>query len=61
MSRISISRAKYKFQHYEQTSAKITPYNDGYQRKLYRDQYHTSTVKLNIPDNVSDLIYGKYK
>ena len=61
MSRISTSRAKYKFEHYEQTPAKKTSHNGGYQRKLYKDQYHTSSVKLNIPDNVSDLIYGKYK
>ena len=61
MSRITISRAKYTFEHYNQTPVKLTPYNGGYDRKLYKDHYHKTPVKLIIPDNVSDLVYGKYK
>jgi CO dehydrogenase/acetyl-CoA synthase beta subunit len=61
MSRITVSRANYKFPHYEQSPVKLTAYNGGYSRKLYKDQYHKTSVKLIIPDNVSDLIYGKCK
>ena len=59
MSRITVPRANYKFAITEKSSVKLTAYNGGYSRKLYKDQYHKSPVKLIIPDNVSDLIYGK--
>ena len=61
MSRIRVSKAVYKFEHYNHVSVKLIPYNSGYNRKLYKDQYHKTPVKLIIPDNVSDLIYGKCK
>ena len=61
MSRITISRAKYKFELYEQIPIKLTPYSDGYGRRLYADNHHKTPVKLNISDNASDLIYGKCK
>ena len=61
MSRITVSRVNYKFAHYSQSPVKLTPYNGGYSRKLYKDHYHKTPVKLIIPDNVSDLIYGKCK
>ena len=61
MSRISIPRATYKFEHYGKTPVKLTPYSGGYSKKLFKDHYHKTPVKLISPDNVSDLIYGKCK
>ena len=59
MSRITISKKNYKFQHYDKNPVKLTPYNGGYSRKLFKDQYYRVSKNLIIPDNVSDLIYGK--
>ena len=61
MSRIRISRAKYKFEHYEQTPVKLTPHTGNYNKRLFKDHHHTTSVEKNMPENVSDLIYGKCK
>ena len=37
MSRITISRANYKFAYYEQTPVKLTAYTGNYNRKLYKE------------------------
>lgn len=61
MSRITVSKAIYQFEHYNPVSVKLTPYTGGYSRRLYKDHYHKTPVKINIPDNASDMIYGKCK
>jgi len=61
MSRINIARSSYKFEHYNSEKIELKPYVGGYQRKLYKDQYHTKPVNINILYNASDIIYGKCK
>lgn len=61
MSRITVSKAIYQFEHYNPVSVKLTPYTGDYSRRLYKDHYHKTPVKINIPDNASDMIYGKCK
>jgi len=61
MSRITVTRAKYKFEHYEQTPVKINAHSGGYDRKLFKDMHHKIPVKINVLDNVSDIIFGKCK
>jgi len=61
MSRITVSRSEYKFEHYNYEKVELKPYIEGYQRKLYKDQYHTIPVNINVLYNASDIIYGKCK
>ena len=47
------------YEHYSKTPADIKPHNGGYDKRLFKDHHHKTPIKLDIPDNVSNLIYGK--
>lgn len=39
----------------------LTPHNGGYSKRLYADHHHKTPVKINVPNNVSNFIYGNPK
>ena len=59
MTNITMSRIKYVFEHYDPVPVKLEPHRDGYGKRLFKDHHHKTPIKFNIPDNVSDSIYGK--
>lgn len=59
MSRKKFTQSAYHYEHYSKTPANIEPHTGGYDRRLFKDHYHKTSIKLDIPDNVSNLIYGK--
>lgn len=59
MSRKKFTQSVYHYEHYSKTPADIKPHNGGYDKRLFKDHHHNTSIKLDIPDNVSNLIYGK--
>ena len=61
MSRKKFTGVVYNYEHYGKEPVDIKPYNGGYGRRLFKDHFHKTPVKITIPENVSDMIYGKTK
>jgi hypothetical protein len=59
MSKKKFSQSVYHYEHYSKTPVNIEPQKGGYYMRLFKDHYHKTVIKIDIPDNVSDLIYGK--
>ena len=52
------SKSQYVFQHYNKTVSVLTPFTSSYNKRLFKDHHHSTNIKLNIPEEVSYLIYG---
>ena len=59
MTNKTISKSQFVFEHYGKTPVKLEPHNSGYAKRLFKDHHHTTNINFNIPENVSNLIYGK--
>ena len=55
-----ISKSQFVFEHYGKTPVVLQPYTGQYKKRLFKDHHHTTNIKFNIPENVSNLIYGKF-
>jgi len=43
------------------TPVTLKPHNGNYNKRLYADHHHKTPVKITVPQNVSDFIYGHPK
>ena len=59
MTNKTISKSQFVFEHYSKTPLILQPHNSGYAKRLFKDHHHKNSVKINVAENVSNLIYGK--
>lgn len=60
MTNKTISKSQYTFEHYGKNPVVLEPYKGYYKKRLFKDHNHTTNINFDIPENVSNFIYGKF-